>query len=258
MGDAQLILAFVYGINFGISAKCTMSAYHYNIAVDTMVVALTCITLSAYMRHDFWHGKLAAILRMLIAIAIFAFLLRFLFYQFEMVSNPEYISIPTPNRTDSLLFLPMACFLDRDLNPFRPNGNLTPERKAVVGDSGPRVTPDLVFTVLLVICYLAALCIPSETRRNKAWLSISLNVLVVSVCVASCFWSIIHIFLVRSWVGNSGWMEKTNRPGSLSGNPEDSVAGLGQLLSLANLVWVIVTSLDRHRQPQSRDMSGQP
>ncbi len=266
MGDVQLILALVYGINFGISAKCTISAYHYNIAVDTMVIALTCITLSAHMVPEFWHVKLATVLRVFATLVIFAFLLRFLFYQMEMVSNPELMSTYATSRNDSLLFLPMACFLDPDLNPFKDKlvNNITSERKVTVGSSGPRVTPDLVFCVLLAFCYVTVLVIRFIIRfirfRIAARPPFPLTVLVVPVCIFSCFWCIGHITLVRVWVDKSGWMEKTNRPGTLAGNPENSVMGLGQILPLATMIWRLIASLDTPKQPQSvlKDMSGQP
>jgi hypothetical protein len=155
----------------------------------------------------------------------------------------------------------MACFLDPDLNPSNVKANLTPARIARVGSSGPRVTPNLVFTLFLAICYLAAATIRfinrHKTTRPPLWLTIA----VVTVCVFSCCWCIGHIFLVRWWVGSTGWMETTSRPGKPSGNPENSVEGLGQLLPVATMIWLFVTALDVHRQqPRSvpKDMAGQP
>lgn len=43
--------------------------------------------------------------------------------------------------------------------------------------------------------------------------------------------------MIRDWVHSSGWMEGSGLP---RGNPEENVDGIGQLLALVFLAWVLV------------------
>ena len=60
-----------------------------------------------------------------------------------------------------------------------------------------------------------------------------------------------YIILLRIWVDKPGWMEMTNRPGTLAGNPENSLAGLGQLLPFAGMIWCFIAIWDTPKKPQS-------
>jgi len=240
-GDTQLILALVYGINFGISGKCTMSAYHYNVAIDNMVVALTCLTLSVYMLPDYWEARLASALRVLVTCLIFAFLLRFLAYQFQTAVSPDLMLGFRTSSTDSSLLLPMACFLDPDLDPFQ---GLSKEKLARIGGVGPRFTPELFFSIALAICYLVAVLTRLWYRKNTARPPLWLTGTVVLVCVVSCCWCLAHTFLIWFWVDRSGWMNMSGGPGSPAGNPERNVRAAAQMLPLATMIWVIIKCLD--------------
>ncbi len=249
--DTQLILALVYGINFGITGKCTISAYHYNVAIDNMVVALTCLTLSVYMLPDYWEARFASVLRVLVTLLIFAFLLRFLAYQFQSAVSPDLMVLFTRSRTDSSLLLPMACFLDPDLDPFK---GLTKEMLAKIGGIGPRFTPELFCSIALAICYLVAIGTRIWYRKNKARPPLLLTGAVVLICVFSCCWCLVHTFVIWYWVDQSGWVNTRGAPGFPDVNPEMNVRAAGQMLPLATMIWVIIRCLDT--KPSSSHSKG--
>ncbi|KAK3897245.1 hypothetical protein C8A05DRAFT_48066 [Staphylotrichum tortipilum] len=254
--DTQLILALVYGINFGIHGKCTLSAYHYNVAVDIMVVSLTCLILSVYMLPDYWEAKLASALRVFVTLVIFAFLLRFLAYQFQTDIAPELMLGYRTSSTDSSLFLPMACFLDPDLNPFK---GLVRERIAKIGGIGPQFTPELFFSIALAICYAVAVVTRIAYRKNTARPPLALTGAIVLVCVFSCCWCLAHTFLTWVWVDKSGWMEMSSGPGYPAGNPEMNVRPAGQMLPLATMIWVIIRCLNaKSSGPSSKGAVDEP
>ncbi|KAK4098520.1 hypothetical protein N658DRAFT_543998 [Parathielavia hyrcaniae] len=135
VADAQLVTAFAYGINFGKSGKCTVSSYHYSVMVNTLVTALACLTLSVYLPRHYWRTRLPSFLRTLATLVVFIFLLRFLAYQVDQESSPELMLVYRSDRTDSSLFLPVACFLDPDLDPFK---RLSPAQSNGIGGTGTK------------------------------------------------------------------------------------------------------------------------
>ncbi|KAF3024387.1 hypothetical protein E8E14_014397 [Neopestalotiopsis sp. 37M] len=117
--DALTVITLSYVINFGISGKCTLSGYHYIFGINTMLIAFASITLCVTLVRDYWAAPFAAFLRTATHVVIFALIGRLLAYEWtgEMLPEPLYIRNKAENNTDSSLFLPVACFLDHDLNP---------------------------------------------------------------------------------------------------------------------------------------------
>ncbi|KAK4201878.1 hypothetical protein QBC40DRAFT_338731 [Triangularia verruculosa] len=223
--------------NFGLESKCSLSAYHYNFAVDTIILSLTCVTLSVYVLDDFWRSKWIGCLRTLASIIIFAFLCRYLYYQMERTTSPELMFVK-PDRSDSSLFLPMACFLDPDLDPFIA---LTPEQSNAIGGPGPKVTPAFVSCYLLAIGYVGAHIQKFWFRkRTKRRQPVKLTTLFVLVCSMPSFLSYAHLTILRDWVDQSGWMEVAKGGGS----PEKEIRSIGQIMPLATIFWILAISFD--------------
>lgn len=242
VGDAQLVTAFAYGINFGKLGKCTVSAYHYSVMVNTLVIALSSITLAVSLPRHFWRARFPAALRTLATIVVLVFLLRFLAYQVERESSPEVMIFPRASSSDSALFLPAACFLDPDLDPFK---SLSLQQSEMIGGRGSKWTPELVFAYLVAFCYVVAHltrlgCHLRKKLRPPLWLTS----LVILICDVTIIWCYIHISVLRHWVDKSGWMEQRNDPGTESGNPENFLIGIGQLLPLTTVVWIVILSFE--------------
>ncbi|KAK0737138.1 hypothetical protein B0T21DRAFT_158317 [Apiosordaria backusii] len=236
--DAQLVLAFSYALNFGLESKCNLSAYHYNFAVDTIILSLSCLTLSVYVLDDFWRSKWIGWLRTIASLIIFAFLCRYLYYQMERNTSPELMFLQKPSRSDSSLLLPMACFLDPDLDPFTA---LTSEQSNAIGGPGPKVTPALVFCYILALGYVGAhvqkLWYRKRTKRRQPVL---LTTIFVAFCSIPCFLSYAHLTILRDWVDESGWMEVAKGGGS----PEQEIRSIGQIMPIATIFWILAISFD--------------
>ncbi|KAK4638961.1 Mannosyl-oligosaccharide alpha-1,2-mannosidase 1B [Podospora bellae-mahoneyi] len=236
--DAQLVLAFSYALNFGLESKCTLSAYHYNFAVDTLILSLSCVTLSVYVLDDFWRSKWIGCLRTAASIIIYTFLCRYLYYQMERNTSPELMFTPTPGRSDSSLLLPMACFLDPDLDPFI---SLAPEQRDAIGGPGPKVTPAFVFCYMLAVGYVGAHLEKFLTRNRPNYhQNVFLTTAFVVLCSIPCFLSYAHLTILRDWVDMSGWMEVANGGGS----PEKEIRSIGQIMPLATIFWILAISFD--------------
>ncbi|KAH8587881.1 hypothetical protein B0O99DRAFT_526012, partial [Bisporella sp. PMI_857] len=256
--DSQTIVALSYGINFGMLGKCSLSAYHYNVGINTILCTCTAITFSVIMVRDYWKGVMAPALRFIISIGMFATLGRMLWYQKERSIAPEPIGwLPRwekvkGNSTDSTIFVPMACFLDPDLNPLKW---LSPaEKKRVGGDKAP-IPVEFCLFWLIVIWFITGHIshfIQRETRYGKRSQNVTNHIPVgglaavyyaislgCCICVYFSCWG--HIGEIRKFVHGSGWIEG----GNTNANPENNVNGIGQLVPLIAIGWVLITCLDQ-------------
>jgi len=248
VGDAQLVTAFAYGINFGNSGKCTVSAYHYSVMVNTLVIALSSLTLSVYLPRHYWRARFPATMRTLATIVVFAFLLRFLAYQVEQESSPELMMRGRASSSDSSLFLPVACFLDPNLDPFK---TLSATRIETIGGRGEKWTPELILAYVVALCYLAAHLTRLGCHLQKRPRPLFVTFFVIFICafaIGLCFG---HIAVLRRWVDRSGWMEKRNGPGPDAGNPENSLVGIGQLLPITTVAWILILSFEIGKRTRS-------
>jgi uncharacterized membrane protein YoaK (UPF0700 family) len=250
VADAQLVTAFAYGINFGKSGKCTVSSYHYSVMVNTLVIALACLTLSVYLPRHYWRTRLPSFLRTLATLVVFIFLLRFLAYQVDQESSPELMLVYRSDRTDSSLFLPVACFLDPDLDPFK---RLSPAQSNGIGGTGTKWTPGLTLAFLVAACYFVAhvtrlLC---HVKKSKPRPSVWLSVFIILSCVVAIGLCFGHTLVLRRWIDMSGWMEQPDGPGTNPGNPEKDLVGIGQLLPLTTMIWILILSFDLGKRSRS-------
>lgn len=248
--DAQILTSMAYGINFAEEGKCTLSAYHYSVGVHYVLSSLAIATLSMVMVRDYWKTPVSAALRIAATLLVFIVLGRMLTYQYLRKVAPEYMYTYRANASDgSALFLPIACFLEPDLNPFV---NLTRTEKATVGgQSNPKTTPEYYLYSFLCICYSLAVIaqfvrwMKSRRQRSKTVqprardciITYWLFGLIVPTFVYGWSWG--HNYIIRTWVYSSGWMG--------AGNEEQDVNGLGQVIALALLAGVVIQVMDKAR-----------
>ncbi|KAJ2988008.1 hypothetical protein NUW58_g4203 [Xylaria curta] len=154
--DTQSVIALAYGINFGRSGKCTTSAYHYSMGLSTILCACTSITFSVLIVHDYWKAKVAAFLRFSVTAVIFAVQIRFQVYQYYRGFAAEpvgwfFYGKPAGN-VDSTVLVPIACFLDPELDPLTGLSNA--QIRQVGGRYNSRSQPEIYFSVFVAIIFL--------------------------------------------------------------------------------------------------------
>ena len=255
--DAQSIIALTYAINFGMSGKCTVSAYHFSVGVNTILCACATIILSVIMVRDFWKAFCAALIRFSISISLLAILGRILVYQYFRPLAPEAIGwLPDKrNNTDSSIFVPIACFLDPDLDPFKGLSNVRVEWLG--GRAQSKNQPEIYLYILLVLCFLLGHGSHIYRRKDRYGQSASTSqapkringwsilyyffTLVTCSLVYLMCWG--HNWLIRDFVDGSGWIVG----GRTNENPERNVNSIGQLLPLVAIGWVVINGLDACR-----------
>lgn len=239
------------------SGKCTVSAYHYSTGINTILCACATIILSVIIVRDFWKSPCAAFLRLLISASLLAILGRILVYQYFRPVAPEAIGwLPDKNNnTDSSIFVPIACFLDPDLNPFRDLSDIRVEWLG--GRTQSKNQPEIYLYVLLVICFLlghGAHLVRRKVRYGKSapssdsprkiskWsiLYYFFTLVTCSLVYLMC-WG--HNWFIRDFVDGSGWIAG----GRTNENPERNVNSIGQLLPLVAIGWVVINGLDALR-----------
>ncbi|KAF7520881.1 hypothetical protein G7054_g12611 [Neopestalotiopsis clavispora] len=221
------------------------------------------------MVRDYWSAVGAALLRTAAHVGIFAIVGRLLAYEWTGVTrvpDPFYTRDSDLYRnTDSSMFLPMACFLDQDLNPLT---SLTTSQLDQVGVLPPVALAETWCFIFLSLCYVAAHAahlfqFKHRYRKDEETLEeaeerakeemeggsdrgcvILYWAAIVGVCMAViifCYW---HLWILHLWMVKSGWME--DLPGSEQSEEED-LNGIGQLGYLCTLFWVLLLFLDEWR-----------
>jgi len=256
-GDAQLIMAYAYGIHFTYESKCELSAYHYDVAVHTILAALAASTLAFIVIRDYWVTWITAAFRVAAMLVGFIITGRIMVYQYHVDYMPEYMYQVVKDRNDSAILLPIACFLDEDPKPFR---NLTQQQRAQVDGSNVRgqlVSPEMALYGILATCFGLTLIVhvlrgivwKCSRRRHTAYQPFGvwdvveafyyLSVIPMTVLVYS--WCFGHNWIIREWVHRTDWMEADSKSGT---TPEENVTGIGQLTAIAILFWTVVAGFD--------------
>jgi hypothetical protein len=189
------------------------------------------------MIHDYWRSKFASILRTVVTVAVYAFVGRFIAYQYTRSTSPEAMFSFKKNNTDSSLLLPVACFLDPSFDPFR--GLSDTEVNALGGSRTRTATPELVVYAILATCFILAHIIRFLYRHRRAPILFTLFPLLP--CGGCCVWCFVHVLILRAWVHNTGWMEGHR---GRYGNPEQDIRGIGQIVPLVTLGWVAVLCIE--------------
>jgi hypothetical protein len=271
ISDALTIITLAYVVNFGVSGKCTMSGYHYLFGINAMLMAFASITIYVTIVRNYWAAPVSALFRTIAHVVVFALVGRLLFYQWtiDVMPHPFYFWGDAAGRTDSALFLPMACFLDNDLNPLEILNAAQLDQVGHVDNTAGLMEP-IVF-IFLSVCFVLAhmahlahirrryISQNTETSGNSqeaetpekmsgdhgyATAAKSFYFSIVLVCIAVNAICYNHLWVLHTWIIGSGWMERL--PGSTQSNEEDLI-GIGQLGYFCTLLWVGLLFFDELR-----------
>ena len=251
ISDSQTILAIAFGFNFAAMSKCSLTSYHYGVALDTILITCSSMVLSVAMVRDYWESPLAALIRWLMMTFVFVCLGVTLVYEEQWSHSPEWP--PGHQQTDSLVLLPVACLLEGDLFS-QLNASLSPEQASYlhIGQLSNPGQEFLMYIFLAGAYGLAHLAhiVRSVVHRPKdgklPWLKEGspraiatviywLFVLITPTAISFLCW--VDISQARTWASNSGWL---NGDGPNNTNPEERLFDIGQFLPLLTAgLWVI-------------------
>jgi hypothetical protein len=258
IADSQTFLAIAYIINFGATGQCTVSTYHFRIALNILLLTCTVCFMSTQFIPTYCDSKVAAVLRYLATMVVYGFLVYMFLYQ---ILNAKLLGTQwnIPSKKDaSTLLLPIACFLDPDLNKAIYK-NLSQSEKDQIGlPSTVFQTPEFWLTavniavfLIALICRVAACC--CHRKKHEYWgLDASnrgvsghpshyakyLGFLII-LGLATSITSTVRIETHKSWIDKSGWILREDGK-----NAERAVAGIGQIVPLVAVAGVMFTVLE--------------
>ncbi|KAI0161595.1 hypothetical protein GGR57DRAFT_363034 [Xylariaceae sp. FL1272] len=259
--DQQVFTGAAYALTLRYSTGCSVSAYHYNIVANMLL--LTCAThlMSVIIVRNYWKYIGLAIVRIIAITGVF--IVTALLFTNQNAERRQFpTGIPAWNETDSLLFLAAACFESSDnkaINTFKQSTQ-NPDaffQKTLVNSTPDNKVQGWNYFVAILLYYGAAIivAIVRVIRRGKSrpgwrgrlgqsvkrscghirflrrffeWLFFIYMLLGVFLGALVVVMAGKYIFDLRRWVNRSGWIEKEN--GVL--NPEDDWSTFGQLVPI--------------------------
>jgi hypothetical protein len=233
--DTQTIFIGAFLLGFAGQSKCQLTSYHFTVAVNQMMIALSSMTFSVALVRTYWRNPLAATFRLLLSTGAFVGVGLTIFRKANYA--PDWP--PPKKRKDSAILMPVACLLETDLRTRSQQ-----QAKSDIGFGKPTAWPvERYFFIALVLAFIVAhLSIPirfAESRKYAPkrwtkfrgpftvmyWLFMLLPPTFISV------WCWAKVYETREWVRDSGWMETPNT--------EFVIWDSGQLIAIGVLITVI-------------------
>ncbi|KAK9415974.1 hypothetical protein SUNI508_09934 [Seiridium unicorne] len=254
--DQQIFTGAAYAVTLRYSQGCSISAYHYNLVSN--IVLLTCAT------HLMTVTIASSIEKTLVLPT------GVLMSNQNVSTDPKVIfptAVPPANETDSLMFLPAACFQDSNAQvsdtfkqSFAGNeqffvntiGNSTPKNK--IQGWNMYIVMLLFYIAALIVEFIrwwrrGAKRVRSKYRKGLVdmigrWfpkakpygrffrkvVEFSFLIYLLGGIAISCATVILsgqYIFALRGWVDRSGWLQLDNGQ-----NPENDATTFGQLVPI--------------------------
>ncbi|KAK8038611.1 hypothetical protein PG993_007022 [Apiospora rasikravindrae] len=260
--DQQIFTGAAYALTLRYWQGCKISAYHYNIVGNMMLISCATHLMSVTVVRHYWQYPILALLRVFCVTGVF--IVTGLLMVNQNAADPDIkfpTEVPPADETDSLLLLPAACF-ETARSPLQDTlRNTTASVDVFFKNNLNQSTPGNTihgwnWYIILLLFYLAAIIAEAIRyfRRNKnhaGWRGkpgkrlsqifkpktklrkavsfgyltyLAGGVVVSSIAVIK---SIIYIFQLRDWVAHSGWMETDNGI-----NPENDWSSFGQLVPI--------------------------
>ncbi|KAI2468850.1 hypothetical protein F4781DRAFT_247985 [Annulohypoxylon bovei var. microspora] len=266
--DQQMFTGAAYALTLRYWRGCTISAYHYNIVANMML--LTCAThlISVTIVRNYWKFPWLASLRVIAITFVFIVTGLLMTNQNANTDVPFPTGIPNANETDSSLLLAAACFQTNEHTVsdtfrevtssantfFKDNIALSTPRNKIQGWNLYIIT--LLFYGAATIAEFIKFFRRGKSRpgmranlakqfRRCCGVGTPLRMIVQNVFLfylvagvgLSCATTIIstqYIFKLRGWVDKSGWIELENNQ-----NPESDAKSFGQLVPIFSSAMIV-------------------
>ncbi|KAK7747656.1 hypothetical protein SLS62_008982 [Diatrype stigma] len=265
--DQQVFTGAAYALTLRYWKGCTISAYHYNLIANMML--LTCAThlMSVTIVRNYWKYPWLAVFRVICISGVFI-VTGVLFTNQNAREDPPFpTALPLANETDSLIFLPAACFQSQQ-NTATDTFQATTANSTAFWNTLKLSKPGNMIQgwnwyVVILLFYGAAIiaeCIRfcRRGRSRPGWRSalarhlgrcfgrgtfprrVIQNVFLfylaagVGISVAATVVASQYIFGLRRWADRSGWIETDKGQ-----NPENDFSSFGQLVPIWTSVMII-------------------
>lgn len=265
--DQQVFTGAAYALTLRYWKGCSISAYHYNLVANMML--LTCAThlMSVTIVRNYWKYPWLAAIRVICISGVFI-VTGLLFTNQNAGEEPPFpTALPAANETDSLIFLPAACF-QSDMNTATDTFRATTANSTAFWNTLKFSKPGNMIQgwnwyVVILLFYGAAIiaeairfcrrgksrggrrtgvakqfrrCFSRGTFTRRIVQNVFLIYLAggVGISVAATVNASQYIFGLRSWANRSGWIETENNQ-----NPENDFSSFGQLVPIWTSVMII-------------------
>ncbi|RYN19201.1 hypothetical protein AA0119_g10163 [Alternaria tenuissima] len=257
--DAQIIFVGAFLLGFAGQNKCRLTSYHFTVAVNQMMIALSSITFSVALVRTYWRSPYAAAFRLLLTIGSFIGVGLTIFRQANYAPDESVVKFHMDSAMDSAILLPVACLLETELRDAAEKQ--AKDSKAELG-FGKATTwpPERIFYIFLVVSCLAAhISIPlrfyfGKSRDNTPvkwtyrrmilaavyWLWVLLPPILTSVVA----WG--RVNQLREWAADSGWMADPNT--------EMMILDSGQLIAMGVLFTIIMNVLTEAKEREKKSV----
>ena len=243
--DTQMLLMFATTLSFWLVQRCTISAYHYTIALNIGLVSCANFVMTTAFVTEYWKTPFTGGLRFLAMVVVSTIVGLVLSEQRKnRVENPEYL--PPSSRKDSTILLPASCFLDTRFKDIYSGLSTSVREKIGYPMSRYQIWEFSIWilTVILLIAGFARTILQLRIDRGgkaKTYNSWKGFVMCLHKGVALALASILtiivgyRVYQLRSWVDRSGWI----KPGRIP-NPEYDWRENGQVLPMIQLLMIAV------------------
>ncbi|KAI1802717.1 hypothetical protein F4811DRAFT_554557 [Daldinia bambusicola] len=266
--DQQVFTGGAYALTLRYWKGCTISAYHYNIVANMML--LTCAThlVSVTIVRNYWKFPFLALLRVIIITSVFTVTGLLMTNQNSNAIMAFPTSIPDATETQSFLFLPAACFQAGENTALETFNEVTSSARTFFKDNLARSTPrnkvqGWNLYIITMLFYGAAIIaevvrfirrgktkpgwrshVGSQFRKCRGLGTLARRLMqyiysgyLVLGWILSCAVAIIstrYIFQLREWVDRSGWVSLVNNQ-----NPENDAKSFSQLVPILSSVLIV-------------------
>ncbi|KAF2461781.1 hypothetical protein BDY21DRAFT_388794 [Lineolata rhizophorae] len=259
--DQQVFTGGAYALTLRYFKGCSVSAYHYNIVANMMM--LTCAThlMSMAMVSRYWQYPFLALLRVLLVTGL-VLVTGLLLSNQNAMNEPRFpTEVPPRNESVSLLVEPAACFQSENSPLDRTIGQT--EAETFITSKPDNKIPGWNFFLIILIFYAAALIaeairffwrrrishpekyankefhrlfcfqVPRITSRHPnacRWASRAFwvyQVAGVGIGMAAIIVSWQYISDLRGWINHSGYISALEE-----NNPENDATSFGQLVPI--------------------------
>ncbi|KAH0562199.1 hypothetical protein GP486_003100 [Trichoglossum hirsutum] len=260
--DQQVFTSGAYALALRYAQGCSISAYHYNIVANMMLITCATHLMSVTVVSQYWKHKLLAIFRTLLISGLYIVTALLLTNQNAGLDLRWPTDPPKAGDDDTLLVLPAACFqgdkstFDATLVDTFGRGG---EHLAIdaIGNSSPN--NHIVgwnFFILIILWYGFAIIaeflrywyrFARNNPRNRRtafsrWILRafwSYQFIGASFCIVAIAMSYKYIQDLRRWMDHSPWIHR--QPDGT--NPENDASSFGQFVPLLLILLTVFTVL---------------
>ncbi|KAH7141119.1 hypothetical protein EDB81DRAFT_654489 [Dactylonectria macrodidyma] len=274
--DAQIFTGAAYALTLRYFRGCVITAYHYNIVANLML--LTCAThlMAITVVRDYWEYLWLAVLRVICMTGVFLVTGLLLSNQNAAMDDVFPTKIPQHDDTTSPLFLAAACFQSNGTQLGETLGTSFSPGKVkdsfVFSNPGNRIEGWNKYLIILLWYTVAvtmelAMLIRRGSRRDRngrrkrmvkafwrvavrrvirhlKWVGHYVLTIYYLGGIGICMWTVVesgkYVSGLRDWVQGSGWLER-NQYGL---NPENDATSFGQLVPIFTSALILFTLLE--------------